>query len=94
MLYVGPTGASGVFNVASLTTGTIAAHTNVDELAVVREERKIEANVESVMKVRPAGFICKFDLSTLPLAGLWAQSCCSTLLGKEAATRTDARMSK
>lgn len=53
LVYIGPTGAAAVFNVASLTTNTIAAHSNINELAVVREERKIEANVESIMKVWP-----------------------------------------
>lgn len=51
-MYVGPTGASAVFNVATLTTNTIAGHTNINEFAVVREEKKIEAEIESIMKVR------------------------------------------
>ncbi len=40
---------------AALTTSTIAAHANVDELQVVREERKVEGGVESIMKVGKSG---------------------------------------
>ena len=55
MLHVGGSGSAQIFNALALTTNSIAARADVSELAVVREERKIEAEVESIMKVGGVG---------------------------------------
>lgn len=53
LLHVDPRGRTHVFNVLSLTTNTLA-RTNISDLEVKRVGRKIEAEIESVMKVSGA----------------------------------------
>ena len=51
LLHVDARGNCQVFNAAALTAGALAAAPDISGLAVVRQERKIEAEAESIMKV-------------------------------------------